>query len=65
MRKLKGVFLILGVAAVSIVPAGPARADFTVGGQSGSAGGCDVILPSATFYSSGTPKSVSAGKVDC
>lgn len=51
--KLKGVFLGLGVAALTIVPAGPALADFTVGGQSASAGGCDVRLPSVTFYPDG------------
>ena len=62
---MKKLLLVVGIVGLTIVPAGTALADFTVGGGSGTVGPCDVYFPSATFYDNGRPKSFNAGHVDC
>jgi hypothetical protein len=64
MNKARSIVLALGAAAIALAPMAPAHAT-TVGGQTVSAGPCDVTLASITFYTDGRIEQVTVGHVDC
>lgn len=65
MKKARSIVVAMGAAAVALAPMAPAHAT-TVGGQSVSAGPCDVTVASVTFDpATGRIEQVTVGHVDC